>query len=278
MPSVERLRPLLGTFVAIRAQSSAASTQIQVDDAVEAAFRTIARVDRLMSFHQSDSDIGRLNRSRGGRVLRVHRWTFQVLKEAQLLWQWSQGLFDCNVGGMLIRRELLPGSAGRPMRSPLGQAVSFKQSSIVKLNTFVRIDLGGIAKGFAVDRAVDVLRAYGMESGSVNAGGDLRVFGDEPQVIWGRNPDHPTQVQMMGSLTNGAIATSGSYFAPTKWGNKHMSAIVDTKRARFVAMSQSVSVIARTCMHADALTKIAAVKGRLPARLTRYAKARMVTL
>jgi thiamine biosynthesis lipoprotein len=278
MPSVERMRPLLGTFVTIRARSSATSTQTQIDDAIEAAFRAITRVDQLMSFHRSNSNIGRLNRLRAGRSLRVHRWTHQVLMEALLLWKWSAGSFDCNVGASLIRRGLLPRAVGRRIFWPFGEAVSLKQGNIVKLNTCVQIDLGGIAKGFAVDKAVEVLLAYGMESGCVNAGGDLRVFGEQAQPVFGRHPENPTQTHAMGSLTNGAIATSAAYFTQTKKVNERLSAIVDIKRKRLLTMPHSVSVIAQTCMHADALTKIVAITGRLPTRLMRYASAKFVTL
>lgn len=278
MPSVERMRPLLGTFVTISVQSTLADTEMVTERAVEAAFRVMARVDQLMSFHRPNSNVGRLNRLRSGGALRVHRWTYQVLREAQLLWRWSEGSFDCNVGDALVRRGLLPGIVGSRTHRPLGTVMRLMPGCIVKLNACTQIDLGGIAKGFAVDKAIDVLRAFGLEGGSVNAGGDLRVFGNESQTVWGRHPEDPTQIQMMGSLTNGAIATSGAYFTQTRCTNKQMSAIVDTKHKRFVAMPQSISVIARTCMHADALTKIAAVKGRLPARLIRYANARIVSL
>lgn len=281
MPLVERMRPLLGTFVTIRVQGAADMSLPQVEAAVESAFRTIACVDRLMSFHRRSSDIGRLNRARPGSVLRVHGWTYQVLSEAVRLWRWSGGAFDCNVGAVLMRSGLLPkmarGHARRHYR--FGDAVSLHRNRLVKLNARVALDLGGIAKGFAVDQAVAVLRARGARQGLVNAGGDVRIFGEEPQPVWVRCPAAPSQARLLGMLANGAVATSASYFTKAiRTAGIATSAIVDAAHDRCVPMAGSVSVIARNCLLADALTKVAVLKGRLRMRLARYAQAKVVTL
>ncbi len=158
-------------------------------------------------------------------------------------------------------------------------AIQLRKDGSVRVKARVALDLGGIAKGFAVDKAVELLRERGMQSGMVNAGGDLRVFGDEPQPIWVRCPTEPTRVQMLGMLTNGAIATSAAYFTNSnRLAESTTSAIVDTKRGRRVFMTGSVSVIARNCMLADALTKIAILKGRLPARIVRHAQAKVLNI
>ncbi len=280
MPVVERVRPLLGTFVTIRAEGATNIAVQQIETAVDSAFRTIAAVDRLMSFHRRHSDIGRLNRARPGAVLRVHGWTYQVLCEAMRLWHWSGGMFDCNVGTPLMRSGLLPKmTRNHPRgRSRFGAAVRLHRNHSIRLNTRVALDLGGIAKGFAVDRAVSTLQARGIVQGSVNAGGDLCVFGAQLQPIWARCPDNPSQSRLLGALANGAVATSASYFG--EFGQTHdaISAIVHPERERRVPIAGSVSVIARNCLLADALTKIAVLSGRLPPRLANYAQATVVTL
>lgn len=275
------MRPLLGTFVTIRAEGAADASEAVVAAAVEAAFVAIGRVERLMSFHRCNSDIGRLNRARAGAWLRVHRWTHHVLSEAQRLRSWSGGAFDCNVGAPLMRAGLLPGFArGRPARGRSAEpAMLLGRDRRVRLRTKVALDLGGIAKGFAVDKAVEALQRCGIVNGLVNAGGDLRVFGSKPQPVWVRRPEDPASVQMMGMLANGAIATSAAYFVGTnRPGEAATSAIVRAASGRRVAMTHSVSVIARNGLLADALTKVAILKRRLPGRLARYAQARMVTL
>lgn len=279
MPVVERMRPLLGTFVTIRAEGVADAELSRVQAAVEAAFLAISRVDALMSFHRPASDISRLNRTRKGARVRVHGWTYRVLYEALRLWHWSGGSFDCNVGALLMRSGLLPMTVARRARyRPFGHAVSLLGGRSVRLNAPVTLDLGGIAKGFAVDQAVESLQAHGMQSGSVNAGGDLRVFGEASQPVWVRCPNDPARTRWLGALANGAIATSAAYFVDDAKAAQASSAIVDVAGERRVPIAGSVSVIAKNCMLADALTKIAVLDGRLPTYLASYAQARVVTL
>lgn len=271
---------MLGTFVTIRAESMPDCGDGRTQAAVECAFRTILRVERLMSFYRRNSDIGRLNRGRKGTRFRVHKWTYDVLQLAQQLHVSSRGLFNCDIGAFLMRDGLLPKSCatgGRRRKSSPGGAFRLSPDRIVRLNGAITLDLGGIAKGFAVDQAVKVLRAHGVAAGVVNAGGDLRVFGNACEPVWVRDPEHPGHAHLLGSLANGAIATSASYFigTPTRSQTK-AGAIVDAVRGRRVRTTQSISVIAKTCVQADAMTKIAVLnKGRLPLHLARLAQARV---
>ncbi len=273
---------MLGTFVSIQATGSDRVTPECIQAAIDAAFRAVARVDLLMSVHRYRSDIGRLNRSRPGASVLVHRWTYQVLSQAQTLWRDSGGTFDCNVGKSLMKAGLLPKRCGSGATSPalsgtLGMAITLRAHRRIGVARSSSIDLGGIAKGFAIDQAVQVLQAHHMSSGVVNAGGDLRTFGQAAQPIWRRCPTDPSTAEPIGHLQNGAIATSAPYFTQHKRRvNRYSSAIVNPKTNTFCAMPNSVSVIARTGMLADALTKIAAIRGQLPRRLARHANARLV--
>src|SRR5215831_17921835 len=103
--SLRRARPLLGTFVEIAA-SGAASADLEV--AVEAAFGAVARVHRLMGFHDPASDVSRLNREAKARAVAVDPWTFEVLAIAQDLHQRSGGIFDIAVAPVLQHLGLLP--------------------------------------------------------------------------------------------------------------------------------------------------------------------------
>lgn len=275
------MRPLMGTFITIRADSVPFLTVEQLETAVQSAFRGVECVEQRMSFHRSRSDIGRLNRGRTGMILRVHRWTHVVLAEAIRLWQVSGGVFDCNVGTHLIRAGLLPGSilGGSRRHARPGAAITLRPGHKVLLNRSVTLDLGGIAKGFAVDKAVETLKAHGDKNGLVNAGGDLRVFGMNPQPIWVRRPDFNEQRQLIGTLSNGAVATSAAYFTrDANTDNIDASAVFDTTKNRRVVTKRSVSVIAQTCMQADSLTKIAMIRGRLPTSLARPAQAQLIRL
>lgn len=280
MPVAERMRPLLGTFITIQAEGPAGMSSSDVALIIDSAFQAITQVDRLMSVYHNRSDIGRLNRARPGSTIHVHELTYRVLSEALQLWHWSEGAFDCNIGRPLIRAGLLPKTRSSKLHhDPFGEAIGLRSNRSVKVNVRLSLDLGGIAKGFAVDQAIAVLRAQGMVKGVVNAGGDLRIFGKKPLSIEVRCPNNPSQTRTIGMLSNGAIATTASYFINTNRSTQQpASAIVDTRVNKIIATNKSVSVIARNCLLADGLTKVAILKGRLPTRLVRYAQANMVTI
>ncbi len=164
-PSVvtSRLRVGLGTFIAIEAE---ADTPTIGETAAGAAFAAVRLVDVLMHPRRVGSDLAALNRSVPGALLAVHPWTWAVLELCKRLNHLSRGTFDpCVAGseGTLADLELLPHAGGVPH---------------LVLHARLSIDLGGIGKGFAVDRAIDALSDAGCRGGLVNAGGDLAVFGE----------------------------------------------------------------------------------------------------
>jgi thiamine biosynthesis lipoprotein len=110
------------------------------------------------------------------------------------------------------------------------------------------VDLGGIAKGFAVDRAVETLKKNKVANGVINAGGDIRVFGSIERTIHLRDPVSPTQVSGVLRVRDRAIATSATYFAPGE--------LIDGQTRRTMTDRVSVTVAARDCITADALTKV----------------------
>ena len=133
------------------------------------------------------------------------------------------------------------------------------------------VDLGGIAKGFAVDRAVEVLKRNGVMAGIVNAGGDLRVFGSASQLVHLRHPKQPNRAAGAVRLRERAIATSGIYFARTKNRRRYVSPMLDARTGRAACDLISVTVGAANCMTADALTKVVfALRGEAAPLLARY--------
>ena len=115
--SARRARPLLGTFVeiAVRAPIPAAEA------AVEAAFAAVAMVHWLMSFHEPDSDVSRLNRGAAAGAVRVHDWTYQVLETALDMHRRSGGAFDITVAPALQALGLLPGAVSSPSPRSCGE-------------------------------------------------------------------------------------------------------------------------------------------------------------
>jgi thiamine biosynthesis lipoprotein len=254
---IRRARPLLGTFVEIEVAGAQAPA---MQSAVNAAFQAIADVHRLMSFHEPDSDVSRLNQQAGVRPLRVHAWTFQVLEAAVEMHRRSKGIFDISVAPALQAIGLLPRlNHDAPIVTEArwfdaiellpGQSVRFRHGG-------VRIDLGGIAKGFAVDRALAVLRGFDMPSGLVNAGGDLSAFGSDPQTIHIRDPRDPGRVICSVEVTDEALASSASRFDLVQSADTTGSAIIDPATGKPAHAIAGATVRASSCMVADALTKI----------------------
>lgn len=251
--SLRRARPLLGTIVEI----AATGWEATLPSAVDAAFSAIEDVQRLMSFHDERSNVSRINAALDGEEVHVHAHTWRVLTHALKLSELSHGAFDVTTAAALVRYGFLPHHGNHDESAP---HVTWRDLELldhyrVKWRRKGCIDLGGIAKGYAVDCAIEVLRASGVTSGAVNAGGDLRCFG-EPQLIHVRQTTRPTELLWLGWLADGAIATSGGYFAGMRAQGEQIDPLVDPKCQSCVTWDASISALATDCMTADALTKI----------------------
>ena len=244
-----RCKPLLGTYVEISADT---------DEAIDQAFSAIQLIQDLMGFHNPNSELSRINARAHLEPIEVHEWTFQVLCTAQDLCEGTNGVFDCGVGGKLVVSGLLPKHSERvDMSCGSIMDLILNEPNLVSSKTPLTLDLGGIAKGFAVDKAVEALQQCGVTLGCVNAGGDLRVFGNISQEIQLRNPSNPSELISLGSLENGAIASSGLYYCDDSTLNQ--GHIVDPQTMEQIQFSESYSVIAPECIYADALTKVFAI-------------------
>jgi len=246
---VERARPLLGTIVALRVEGAAG----WIDDAVARAFDAVADVQRLMSFHDPDSELSQLNRLAAHAPQSVGVATWRVLRAALALARASEGRFDPTIGGRLVAWHQLPAPAVADVDpAATWRDVELGRDRRVRFRRPLWLDLGGIAKGYAVDRAIAVLRAEGMRAGVANAGGDLRAFGDALEVVHVREPNDPARSRPLLHLRDGAVATSAGYFS-TRGGH---SALVDTRGDGSLGRDVSVTVCAPRALWADALTKV----------------------
>jgi FAD:protein FMN transferase len=233
---ITRARPLLGTLVSIRANAP--------EPALRAAFDAVERVHRLMNAHADSGDLAAINRDAHRKAVRVDRWTFRVLRLARAMSRASEGAFDPTLG-----------------RGASHEDIVLQADRRVRLRRAARLDLGGIAKGFAVDCAVAALRRQGATTGCVNAGGDLRVFGDAAQVVHVRLPACPQISLPLGAARERAFATSGAYFG---------GELLDARSARRLRLDSSITVSAVSCAVADALTKVIATLGPQAALLRRF--------
>jgi thiamine biosynthesis lipoprotein len=125
----------------------------------------------------------------------------------------------------------------------------------------MKVDLGGIAKGFAVDRAIDSLRESDQSCGLVNAGGDLATFGPSAATVYIRDPRSPGSSLCQVAIANAALASSARLFDPMESGDTSYSSTIDPATQRPAAEVAGATVCAPSCMVADALTKIVMISG-----------------
>lgn len=269
-PVVERVRPLLGTYVAIRVRGLA---DARAHRAIGAAFEEIASIQARMSFHEPDSDVSRLNREAFHRPVTVDPRTMEVLRWARQMGEQSRGCFDITVAAQLVDWGILPRPDCPHRPDPRGcwRDVELLVGGAVRFHRAVWIDLGGIAKGYAVDRAIECLRGWGAPQCSVNAGGDLRILGPEMERIgldWGSSAD---PVRPILELESGSVASSSGRPARRRHRSGFCGPHVDGRRRGPVGTRSFVCVVADRCVVADALTKVVLAQGpRSERTLYRY--------
>jgi thiamine biosynthesis lipoprotein len=228
---IQRLRPFFGTFVSIEAQGDAEAGELA---AIDEAFAAVTKIGALMH-PVTGSDLRRLRAARIGEPVQVEPWTYQILSACRALNSESGGVFD----------PCLPAWPGRMQDIELDE----NRAQIAK-RADVALDLGGIAKGFAVDRAIEALRSFDCRSGLVNAGGDVRVFGPEPHEVLLRLPFGRAHSLRLG---DGAVAVSEpkSERSPAEHRGFYRGDTGEPVAGRWVA------VVAPSATLADALGKCA---------------------
>lgn len=245
----------MGTLLQITARGA---DEEALARAVEAALAAVDRVDRLMSFHADDSDLTRLNRHASSEAVTVHAWTYAVLRRALHISALSGGVFDVAVAPALVELGVLPRVEGALAGGADWRSLKLLSQQRVMFERPMLIDLGGIAKGFAVDQAIHVLRRGGCTDAVVNAGGDLRAFGSEPRPIHLRRRSGLVKIAEMRC---GAVATSSPHAMLPERLAQPIGCIIDPRSERAWQNAGSVMVAARSCVIADALTKVAALNG-----------------
>jgi thiamine biosynthesis lipoprotein len=269
-----RARPLLGTLVEISAAGVPAAV------AVNAAFAAVLDVHRLMSFHDEGSDVSRINMARAGEEILVNPHTHRVLRFARRVSAACGGVFDVTVGDVLVRHgflPVLPAEDARPREATWRDLEVLAGNRVCWRRRAGRIDLGGIGKGYAVDVAVETLQSYGVLRGLVNAGGDLRMFG-ESQPVYVRLPEAPGMLAPLGLFADCALATSAAYFSRVDSDTGLLEPLVDGERRIRCATQDSATVVAAECMTADALTKVVRLAPHLAPKVLDSFDARAIVI
>ncbi len=259
--NIKRCQPLLGTFVEINLRGI--MSELELIHWSTIAFDEIARIHQALSFHQADSDLSALNRA----LLTAPSTAFllstdlaKVMLFAETLFKKTQGYYDISIALALVASKHLPDHlfAETPLENyqPLG---SFADITIfdnyICSRRPVIFDLGGIAKGYAVDQAISLL-PEGIR-GSINAGGDMRVIDWQKQKV---EVKYSTNTGKKITMSNRALATSASYY------KQQGSQYFNPKTNRYMKINGSISVFATEAMHADALTKATLMMTRKDAK------------
>lgn len=244
--SIRRCQPHLGTFVEISLTGDRDEAELQA--LANLAFSEIRRIDAAMSFHRSDSELSRINRLAADSTQPISPAMSEVLGEALLLSKSSNGLFDITIAPRLVGMGALPDHGYQTDDDASWRDIELGQDG-VRFARPLAIDLGGIAKGYAVDQAMQAIP--GDVEACVNAGGDLcmRPWRNEQVAI--RLPDPATASVTHIEMRNTALATSIGTIG------EQLGAIVHPHQREVSSDSRSFSVFADSAMRADGLTKIA---------------------
>ncbi len=248
MSKLARCQPHLGTYVEISVSGDV--NEDELISASNAAFLAINRIQSLMSFHDKESELTRMNRYAAHEPVPVSFETKFVLEKALYLSDKTDGLFDITVAPKLVANGVLPDHNFDS--SPTG---TWRDIIIVDNEvTFIKpllLDLGGIAKGYAVDQAINAVDdAIDI---TVNAGGDLRMRPWHGKQVKVRHPRSPHSQSKQIEMRNCALATSANYYSE----NGSLIVLNDPSAPVNLNKNISVSVFAENCLLADALTKVA---------------------
>jgi thiamine biosynthesis lipoprotein len=246
--------------------------RVKGEAAISSVFDDMRRIDRLMSTWKEDTEVSLVNREASRHPVKVSQELFDLLRESVKYSELTQGAFDityASVGYLYDFKKgvhpdrkaidaALPGIDWRQMvLDPKATTVFFRKPGM-------RIDLGGIAKGHAVDRGIEILRRAGITRAMVNSGGDTRIIGDrfgKPWVVGVRDPDHEGKVFLRLPLIDTAFSTSGDYERYFDEDGKRFHHIIDPKTGDSARKCRSVTIISGTATRTDALTKSVFIMG-----------------
>ena len=253
----------------------------RVHRAIDAAFHEIERIESLLSRFRPDSEISRINRetqrwSGPGRI-RIDAEVCRLLGRALRLAARTGGAFDPTTAALKGLWNFAPDGAGwvppdpEQIRTAL-KCVGFKKvqvdetrGALMILEPGLEFDLGGMGKGYAVDRAVAVLKSHGIQRAWVSCGSTAfglgAPMGQDAWRIGIRDPRRPDRVIETIGIRNRAISTSAAYEQFSEWGGKRFGHICDPRTGRPAGGPASVTVLAPAATKSDVLSTAVYVMG-----------------
>ena len=264
-------RPLMGTSFRLVFYASAEDTAAE---AAQASFSRLEELDALLSDYDSESELSRLGAASAEGAptdwIPLSEELYAVLEEAQALARASAGAFDVTVGPYVRLWRRARRQAQLPSDERLAEArarVGYERLELDPerraarlLVPDMRLDLGGIAKGYALDEVLVVLRAHGIERALVDGGGDLLLGAPPPgQEGWSVAVEH-LEAPLM--LARSSLCTSGDAYQHVELDGVRYSHLIDPLTGGALTHQRQVSVIATSAMQADALASALSVLAR----------------
>ena len=266
---MERTEAIMGTRCYVELW---ADDPVKGNDAIDAVMAELRRIDDLMSHYKPESQLSQINQYANERAVQVDKELFDLIKLSTHYSQITEGAFDityASVGYLYdyprhIRpteeqiREKLPSVNWRNM------LLDEEHHTVRFEHPGMRIDLGGIGKGYAVDRGIDILKARGIDRALVTAGGDSRIIGDRmgrPWLVAVRHPDNPNKVVTRIPLSDSAVSTSGDYERYFDEGGVRYHHIIDPRTGHSASKVRSATILAPTATQTDGMSKTAFVLG-----------------
>ena len=270
-------RLVMGTFARVVIIANDKET---AQECAKNAFEEIDKVDNLMSAYNEDSEISLINKEGFQREIPVSESTFEVIQRSIEFGKLTDGAFDITLGPLiaLFRKEKETQIA--PTQEEINQAkskVGYEKLILNEKNKTVKfsiegmkLDLGGIAKGFAIDKAIEAIKKSGALGAMVDIGGDVRCFGQpsngkENWLVGIQNPDleenRTNSIILTLKIQEGAITTSGDYQQFVVIDGKRQSHIIDRQTGSGAEGPSSVTIITDNATDADALATAVSVMG-----------------
>jgi thiamine biosynthesis lipoprotein len=266
---------LMGTFVEIQAVPPRGMSEESLQQALEGAFREIRKVEKVFSLYDAGSELRQLHVHGVDRPYKVSHAFVAVLKKAFEYHHLTQGAFDISIAPLAefwrdaaTSGRMPEDAALAPIRDLVGmeRVILDEENGTVALPAGMKLDFGGLAKGYAVDTSIAGLRHNGITTAVVSAGGDMYCLGNGLDGVgWRigiRHPEERSDYVATLILRDRAVATSGSYERYYRVNDTTFSHIIDPHTGMpLVDPPASVTVVADDCSTADALATAVYVLG-----------------
>jgi len=287
MHTVQENRILMDTLVSINVYTANFAEEPKLRRAIASAFEEMARFDSLFSAYREDSEVSKINRNVSKKLITISEDMYNVLRVARWASEISEGAFDVTIGPVLRLWGFGTDSMDLPppekiaarlplvnyknivMNRPYHSGEKFRiLFGILQSPENVSLDLGGVAKGYIVDRGIDVLQQNGIRDAMITAGGDLRALTSPltaaSRYIWIRHPRDSAANPFFSRFKlegEAAVSTSGDYERCFFKAGKRYHHIIDPHTGYPAAAAVSATVVAKNSVQADALSTAIFVLG-----------------